>query len=74
MKRNGLRFLSLYSTTLLGVTGEDPVLLYWVLVQMREVLNAGVPIIVAHMVLLKKINKKNQKSKDLIFSEYVYFN
>ena len=29
VKRNGLRFLSLYSTILLDVTGEDSVLLYW---------------------------------------------
>ena len=29
VKRNGLRFLSLYSTTLLDVTGEDSVLFYW---------------------------------------------
>ena len=29
VKRNGLRFLSLYSTTLLDVTGEDSVLFNW---------------------------------------------
>ena len=29
VKRNGLRFLSLYSTTLLDVTGEDSMLFYW---------------------------------------------
>ena len=29
MKKNGLRFLSLYSTTFLDVIGEDSVLFYW---------------------------------------------
>ena len=29
VKRNGLRFLSLYSTTLFDVTGDDSVLFYW---------------------------------------------
>ena len=45
----GLRFLSLYSTGLLNVTVEYSVLFY----RLYKVLNAGVPIIVAHMVLLK---------------------
>ena len=29
VKRNGLRFLSLYCTILLDVTAEDPMLFYW---------------------------------------------
>ena len=29
LKRNGLRFLSLYSTTLSDVVGEDSMLIFW---------------------------------------------
>ena len=29
VKRNGLRFLSMYSTTLIYVKGEDSMLFYW---------------------------------------------
>ena len=46
VKRNGLRFLYLYFTTLLD--GREELRLY-------KVLNAGVPIILAHVVLLKII-------------------
>ena len=46
--------LSLYSTTLLDVTGEDSVLL-WQREDILIIKCRGVPIIVAHLVLLKKI-------------------
>ena len=51
VRRTGLGFLSLYSTTLLDVTGEDcrAVSLEG---RLYKVLNAGVPIIAAHVALL----------------------
>ena len=55
-QRNGLRFLFLHSTTLLEVTGEDMLFYWWVF--LYKVLNTGVPIILAHMVLFKIIISK----------------
>ena len=45
VKRNGLRFLSLYSTTLLDVTGEDCAV-FLAKGICKKILNAGLPIIV----------------------------
>ena len=67
VNRNGLRFLSVYSVTLLDVTGEDSVLIYW----QREVLQSikcrGANNCGAHSFV-----KNNYfLMRDDIFSEYI---
>ena len=69
LKRNGLRFLSLYSTNsaLLDVTGEDSMLFYWQRgvvqrIKCRGANNCGI------------VTNNYFLMIDLIFSEYIYFN